>query len=178
MDLPTEPAPRPHRNHGLFSDHYLDHTLPTRPDWRELAYEARPAMEEIARLFESYAPSENEAQTEEGLVKPVLRILGHYLEVQPALATPDVVKRSDYAFYSDATSLDANKSRTLNQERGLPHAPAGVSSRWLSRMPLHKSIRMRRVGAPKDPDPTDNRPRGFRSLRERASQWIRRPSTG
>ena len=59
--------------------------------------------------------------------------------MQPALATPDVTKRSDYVFYSDATSLDANKNRTLNKERGLPHGPAGVSSRWLSRIPLHKS---------------------------------------
>ena len=27
----TEPKGRPHRNHGLFSDHYLNVTLPTRP---------------------------------------------------------------------------------------------------------------------------------------------------
>ncbi len=70
-------------------------------------------------------------------MKPVLRILGHCFEVQPALATPDVTKRSDYVFYSDATSLDANKNRTLNKERSLPHGPAVVSSRWLSRIPLH-----------------------------------------
>ena len=46
-------------------------------------------MERIARVFESYAPSENEAQTEEGLAKPVLRVLEHDFEAQPALATPD-----------------------------------------------------------------------------------------
>lgn len=116
MDLPTGLAARAHRNHGLFSDHYLDHTLPGRPDWRALVDEARPVMEKIARVFESYAPSENEAQTEEGLVKPVLRVLGHDFEVQPALATPDGTKRPDYVFYRDATSLDANKNRTLNED--------------------------------------------------------------
>ena len=116
MELPTGPAARPHRNHGLFSDHYLDHTMPGRPDWRELANETRPAMEKIARIFESYAPSQNEAQTEEGLVKPVLRVLGHDFEVQPALATPDGTKRPDYVFYRDTTSLDANKNRTLDED--------------------------------------------------------------
>ncbi|MCA1718729.1 MAG: hypothetical protein LC781_18530 [Actinobacteria bacterium] len=161
MDLPTRPTARPHRNHGLFSDHYLDHTLPGRPDWRALADEARLAMEEIARVFESYAPSENEAQTEEGLVKPVLRVLGHDFEVQPALATPDGTKRPDYVFYRDAGTLDANKNRTLNEDPGLPYRTAGVFSCWFRRSSLYKSTHMRRVEAPKDPDPTDNRPRGF-----------------
>lgn len=50
----AQPTGRPHRNQGLFSDHYLNATLPTRPDWRGLADEARPAMEEIARLLDSY----------------------------------------------------------------------------------------------------------------------------
>jgi hypothetical protein len=30
----TQPVGRPHRNHGLFSDHYLNVTLPARPDWK------------------------------------------------------------------------------------------------------------------------------------------------
>ncbi len=84
------PAARPHRNHGLFSDHYLDVTLPERPGWESLMEQARPAMEEISSLFDSYTPSDNEAQTKEGLVRPVLRILGHDVEVQPALETPTV----------------------------------------------------------------------------------------
>ena len=111
-------ATQPHRNHGLFSDHYLDHTLPGRPDWAALAKETRPVMEEVARIFEAYTPSENEAQTEEGLVKPVLRALGYegIFEVQPALATPDDTKRPDYVFYRDAASLNANEGRSLNEE--------------------------------------------------------------
>ena len=55
MDLPTGPTARPHRNHGLFSDHYLEHTLPGRPDREALADEARPVMEKMASVFESYA---------------------------------------------------------------------------------------------------------------------------
>jgi hypothetical protein len=33
MELPISSVMRPHRNHGLFSDHYLNVTLPERPDW-------------------------------------------------------------------------------------------------------------------------------------------------
>jgi hypothetical protein len=92
----AQPTGRPHRNQSLFSDHYLNATLPTRPDWRGLADEARPVLDEIAVLLESYTPSENEAQVEEELVRPVLRLLGHTFEVQPALATPEGTKRPDY----------------------------------------------------------------------------------
>lgn len=52
-------------------------------------------MEEIAGLLASYTPSENDAQVEEELLCPVLRLLDHTFEVQPALATPEVTKRSD-----------------------------------------------------------------------------------
>jgi hypothetical protein len=74
----------------LFSDHYLGVTLPE-----------RPVMEEISRVFDSYAPSHNEAQTEEDLVRPVLRLLDHDFEVQALLEPPDGMKRPDYVFYRD-----------------------------------------------------------------------------
>jgi len=61
----AQPMGQPHHNQGLFSDHYLNVTLPARPDWNALAEEAHWAMQEIADLFEAYTPSENEAQVEE-----------------------------------------------------------------------------------------------------------------
>ena len=57
----TEPGARPHRNHGLFSDHYLNATLPARPDWRPLAGEAKTTMAEVSRILDGYTPSQNEA---------------------------------------------------------------------------------------------------------------------
>lgn len=57
-----------HRNSGLFSDHYLNVTLPRRTDWRELVSEAGAVMEELASIFAAYTPSNNEAQTEADLV--------------------------------------------------------------------------------------------------------------
>jgi hypothetical protein len=105
-------------------------------------------MEKIARVFESYAPSENEVQTEGGLVKPVLRILGHNLELQPRLSAPDGPKRPAQVFYRDATSLDASKNRTLNEDPCLPRRPAEAFSRLSRRISVYESIHGRRVGAP------------------------------
>ena len=118
MDLSKQPTPteQHHRNSGLFSDHYLNATLPRRTDWRELASEAVPVMEELAGVFAAYTPSNNEAQTETDLVRPVLRALGHDFEVQPALTTPDGTKRPDYVFYKDAAAVAAGKNLTLDEE--------------------------------------------------------------
>ncbi len=118
MDLSKQPTPAEqyHRNSGLFSDHYLNATLPRRADWQELVSEARPVMEELAGIFASYNPSKNEAQTEADLIQPVLHTLGHDFEVQAALQTPDGTKKPDYVFYKDAVSLATNKNRTLDEE--------------------------------------------------------------
>ena len=128
----AQPGEQPHRNHGLFSDHYLNVTLPGRPDWRTLMEEARPVMEGVSRILSAYTPSTNEAQTEEELVRPVLRLLGHAgsFEVQPALATPDGTKRPDYVFYKDAASLAANKNRTLDDDL-LRGGAFAVGSMWV-----------------------------------------------
>ena len=88
-------------------------------------------MEEAAVLFASFVPSANEAQLEKELVRPVLDLLGHHYEVQPALGTPDGTKRPDYVLYRDAASLNANKDRTLNDEllRGRAFA-VGDAKQW------------------------------------------------
>jgi hypothetical protein len=122
----AQQAGRPHRNHGLFSDHYLNVTLPARLDWKALAVEARPVIEEIASLLDSYTASENEAQLEEELMRPILRLLGHTFEVQPALANPDGTKFPDYVLYKNADAVAANKGKILTDEllNGSPFAVA------------------------------------------------------
>ncbi len=125
---------QPHRNHGLFSDHYLNETLPQRPDWQGLAEEAKPIMEQLKGIFEGYkpAPSEKEAQTEEDWVRPVLKTLGHaYFAVQPSLKTPDGTKAPDYVFYWDQASRDANVGKVLDDELLNSRAYAvGDAKRW------------------------------------------------
>ena len=103
----------PHNNQQLFSDYYLNRKLPERDDWRALADEAAAVQNDVAALLAGYRASDNEAQVEHDLVRPVLTLLGHDFEVQPALKTPDGTKRPDYVFYRSAEARDANKSKTL-----------------------------------------------------------------
>lgn len=103
----------PHNNHQLFSDHYLDEVLPSLPAWRAALAAAAEARARIAEIAAAYAPSENEAQTEHGLVRPVLAALGHEFEVQPRLKTPDGHQRPDYVLYRSAEQRVAGIGRTL-----------------------------------------------------------------
>jgi Eco57I restriction-modification methylase len=112
--LPLALAQR-HNNQQLFSDHYLNVTLPQRPEWQLLAHDARPVLEAVGRIVRAYVPSQNEAQTERDLVRPVLEALGHTFEVQASLKTPDGTKKPDYVFYRDAAGLAANKNKTLDE---------------------------------------------------------------
>ncbi len=105
-----------HNNQQLFSDHYLDTTLPGRGDWQMLAATVGPLMVRIAAIYGTFTPSNNEAQTERDLVQPVLAALGHTFEVQAALRTPDGTKKPDYVFYRDRAALDAHKNTVLTEE--------------------------------------------------------------
>jgi hypothetical protein len=112
--LPLALAQR-HNNQQLFSDHYLNATLPQRAEWKLLAHDAGQALAAIAAIVRAYVPSDNEAQTEEELIRPVFRALGHTFEVQAALKTPDGAKKPGYVFYRDLAALNANKNRTLDE---------------------------------------------------------------
>ncbi len=142
MKATPQPADTAHRNHGLFSDHYLNLTLPDRPDWEALEDEANMAMIAVSDLLEAYTPSTNEAQVEEELVRPVLRLLGHEdtFEVQPALQTPEGTKRPDYVLYRDAASLAANKNTTLTDESLRGRAFAVADAKYWDR-PLDLSLK-------------------------------------
>jgi type I restriction-modification system DNA methylase subunit len=71
-------------------------------------------MREISAVFAEYVQSPNEAQTEDGLIKPILKALGHTFEIQVALHTPYGVKKPDYLFYRDQASLNSNKGQVVN----------------------------------------------------------------
>jgi|SRR5579862_6775317 len=107
------PIARPHHNHQLFSDHYLNVLLPHLPAWNLLLAESQAAMAVVASIYRAYTPSANEAQTEHDLIRPILRALSFDFEVQPVLKTPDGAKRPDYVFYRDAITVNANKNRML-----------------------------------------------------------------
>jgi type I restriction-modification system DNA methylase subunit len=112
LELPA----RAHNNQQLFSDHYLDEVLPRRHDWQVLLFEAEPVREQIATIFAQYKPGDKEAQVEDDLIKPILRVLGHTFEVQASLVTPDGTKQPDYIFYRDQDALHANKGLKLTDK--------------------------------------------------------------
>lgn len=118
--LPLALAQR-HNNQQPFSGHYLNITLPQRSDWQLLAHGAGRALNMIGPIVQAFlrAPAQNEAQTEDDLIKPVLRALGHTFEIQAALKTPDGAKKPDYIFYRDQAALQANKSIKVLDEAAL-----------------------------------------------------------
>src|SRR5262245_60486883 len=114
IQLPLTLAQK-HRNQQLFSDYYLNVLLPDRADLKMLLEDARPISQQIRALFDAYTPSAVETQTEDGLIKPILTLLGHTFEIQAALKTPDGTKKPDYVFYRDAAALTTNKNKTLDE---------------------------------------------------------------
>lgn len=96
----------PHGNSGLFSDHYLENTLPGLPGWSEPLEEARLVRTAIAETFAGYVPDESEPRIEQDLLLPILRLLGHEaFKVQSLLATPGVIQYPDYVLCFVARSL-------------------------------------------------------------------------
>jgi hypothetical protein len=132
-------ATAPHRNQQLFSDHVLDDLLPSREDWQMLAGEATPVLTAITALWQRFVPSTKEVQTEDDLVKPVLKFLGHVFEIQPSLETPDGTKAPDYVFYQDQAMRDAAKGRKLTDSflQGRAYA-VGDAKHW--ERPLDTSV--------------------------------------
>jgi hypothetical protein len=144
----------PHTNHQLFSDHYLNEILPKRVEWQGLVSEATRALAEIAAVLERFTPSEIEAQTEEDLVRPILKLLGHTFEVQPALATPDGTKKPDYVLYRDEAAVKANKGRTLDEDAVRTTAFAVADAKYWNR-PLDVALKHQKG------DPFNNRNPSF-----------------
>src|SRR5688572_6702759 len=152
--MPLQPAlaPHPHRNRRLFSDHYLDTVLPSVGEWQGGASGAALAQSEIAALYARFVPSTKEAQTEEELVRPILRLLGHDFEVQPSLKTPDGWKVPDYVLYADEAARRANKNVVLS-DAVLGHAVAVADAKYWER-PLDQALH---VGS----DPFTNKNPGY-----------------
>ena len=145
---------KPHRNQQLFSDYYLDHLLPARTEWADLIAEAAAVLPTLTALVQAFVPSDNEAQTEEGFIKPVLQALGHTFEVQAALRTPDGTKKPDYIFYTDTAARDANRGKTLDESLLAGRAVAVGDAKYWDR-PLDQNLK--RPGA----DPFTNKHPAF-----------------
>jgi hypothetical protein len=100
-----------HRNHYLFADYYLDHRVGELPEWP--AAEPGPVLAELRRLWAAFTPHhDNEAQTEEEWIRPVLKSLGHVFNLQAPLKTPFGVRKPDYLLFPDEASRQAAKAKS------------------------------------------------------------------
>lgn len=91
----------------LFSDHYLQNRLPSLSEWSE---EVRPAFDTLRQWMQKAQQDGNtwnEAQTEEELIKPILKLLGWSFIVQPKARRAGQVSRPDYALFADEASKAA-----------------------------------------------------------------------
>jgi len=108
-----ETAPMPHRNHGLFSDHYLGQHIP------ELAGDdlarAQSLQAQIAGLCakaEATLPGRREANARKILITPVLELLGFACDDEPPLPTGMSTEAPDYALLaSEETEKEAEQHR-------------------------------------------------------------------
>jgi type I restriction-modification system DNA methylase subunit len=143
---PIQPGLIRHRNHFLFSDYYLDNRVRDRPEWRapDTASDVTAALAEIADLWRQFQPEhDNEAQTEDEWIRPVLRRLGHYFNVQVAVQTPLGARKPDYVFFPDEAARQAAKARTgVLSEADLRDALAvGDAKAW--ELPLDRAPRVK-----------------------------------
>jgi hypothetical protein len=129
-----------HNNQHLFSDHYLNEILPTLPSWRALEAQARPVLAQVAEIVARFTPSTNEAQAEEELIRPILKLLGHEYAVQPALKTPDGAKKPDYVFYGDKAAKDARTNQMLTDQLPQQGGYAVGDAKYWNR-PLDRAIK-------------------------------------
>lgn len=119
LQLQLEGILRPHRNHQLFSDHFLGQRLPTLSAWRDLDREAAPVLADLQRLYSrrrAVLPRQGEMQLEQDFVRPILGALGHAFQVQAPLATREGTKRPDYVLFESQAAADALAGRTLTEE--------------------------------------------------------------
>ncbi len=104
-----------HHNQGLFSDYYLDNILPQQ--WHALKDEAAITLKKLQSIYDKFTPNpNNEAQTEDDWIKPVLREIGHiFFDVQVPLTVPHGTQKPDYIFYNDEIERNTHKGKVLNE---------------------------------------------------------------
>ena len=132
MSMNAKNLPGAVNNQSLFSDYYLDSLIIDQPQWRRT-----PKIESdyaaIKARFDAVAPNAenlNETQTERELIQPLLELLGHVFEVQPALQTSMGTKRPDYAFFESTDAHDTAKPHINTNEFFKTAIAVGDAKAW------------------------------------------------
>lgn len=128
---------RPFFNQGLFSNNYLDHHLPQTSIWTQNADSIEKAKEDISVAYQGIeglklGPGE-EASLEEKLIRPVLKILGYELDIQPTTQRGAKKKRPDYALFRDKSSLEEAHKDKNNLTRFFSHPLTILEAKYWGR---------------------------------------------
>ena len=99
----------------LFSRHYLETRLPDHREWADDPRAAFEAVRTLWRTARQYGDKWNEAQTEEGFVKPVLEALGWTYTVQPKASSGGRITWPDYALFENS-QVKAEADHYLGQD--------------------------------------------------------------
>lgn len=95
-----------YNNRSLFSDYYLGERVGEDSHWQAFESKAWEFRQHITNILEKAVPGINgdtpEAEVERRLIRPILDVLGHVYFVQPAVHSPEGIRRPDYAFFSSS----------------------------------------------------------------------------
>lgn len=118
-EVPLTQNKKPHRNHYLFSDHFIDTRLKDTKEWQACAAH----KEAFKRLRELYEHKKNilselkEAQTEEEFIKPVLEILNFSYVVQTPAKKAKKINFPDYSLFSNEATKEKAYSKLKQQPK-------------------------------------------------------------
>ncbi|MCW5882221.1 MAG: N-6 DNA methylase, partial [Anaerolineae bacterium] len=149
MSQPRQPSLFSYTNQGLFSDYYLAHRVRERPEWA--AADAPAVFEALRGLWQGFTPQgENEAQTEEFWIRPVLRALDHHFEVQPKVRMQGAARQPDYIFFPTEAARLAVPHGVVLADTDLAGALAvGDAKAW--DLPLDRAVKGKPVEVSQNP---------------------------
>lgn len=127
----------PFYNQGLFSNNYLEYHLPQTAIWSKSDEQIIHARKEISLAYKNIkslnlGPGE-EASLEEKLIRPVLKILGYELDIQPTTQRGAKKKRPDYALFKDKESLEEAHKDKNNLTRFFSHPLTILEAKYWGR---------------------------------------------
>jgi hypothetical protein len=123
-----------YNNKSLFSDYYLEELLTGHPHWQALKKVAREHRQRVANILEEAIPGINgdtpEAEVERRLIRPILDTLEHVYFAQPAVPSPEGVRRPDYAFFPSADARQEAESHKGQLEFFKTALAVGDAKAW------------------------------------------------
>ena len=123
-----------YNNRSLFSDYYLEDLVAEDPHWRSFKNKAWEFRQRIANILDKATLGINgdtpEGEVERRLIRPILDTLGHIYFVQPAVPSPEGVRRPDYAFFPSTEALREAESHKGKLEFFKTALAVGDAKAW------------------------------------------------